>query len=48
MSLLEIKNVDISYGKNLTVKNCSLNLEKGEICSIVGESGIETDTQRVA
>ena len=39
MSLLEIKNVDISYGKNLTVKNCSLNLEKGEICSIVGESG---------
>ena len=29
----------ISYGKNLTVKNCSLNLEKGEICSIVGESG---------
>ena len=28
MSLLEIKNVDISYGKNLTVKNCSLNLEK--------------------
>ena len=39
MSLLEIKNVDISYGKNLTVKNCNLNLEKGEICSIVGESG---------
>ncbi len=39
MSLLEIKNVDISYGKNLTVKNGSLNLEKGEICSIVGESG---------
>ena len=39
MSLLEIKNVDISYGKNLTVKNVSLSLEKGEICSIVGESG---------
>ena len=39
MSLLELKNVDISYGKNLTVKNCSLSLEKGEICSIVGESG---------
>ena len=39
MSLLEIKNVDISYGKNLTVKNCSLNLDKGQICSIVGESG---------
>ena len=39
MSLLELKNVDISYGRNLTVKNCSLSLEKGEICSIVGESG---------
>lgn len=39
MSLLELKNVDISYGKNRTVKNCSLNLERGEICSIVGESG---------
>ena len=39
MSLLELKNVDISYGKNLTVKKCSLSLEKGEIMSIVGESG---------
>ena len=39
MSLLEIQNVDISYGKNLTVKNCSMSLEKGKICSIVGESG---------
>ena len=39
MSLLEIKDVDISYGKNLTVKKCNLSLEKGEICSIVGESG---------
>ena len=39
MSLLEIKNVDISYGKRVTVKNVSMNLEKAEICSIVGESG---------
>ena len=39
MALLEIKNVDISYGRRVIVKNCSLNLEKGEICSIVGESG---------
>ena len=30
MALLEIKNVDISYGKRVTVKNCSLTLEKGE------------------
>ena len=39
MPLLEIKNVDISYGKNVTVKNVSLDLRAGEICSIVGESG---------
>ncbi len=39
MSLLELQDVDISYGQNLTVKKCSLSLEKGEICSIVGESG---------
>ena len=30
MSLLEIKNVDISYGKKVTVKNVSLNLVEGE------------------
>ena len=39
MALLEIKNVDISYGTRLIVKDCNLTLEKGEICSIVGESG---------
>ena len=39
MALLEIKNVDISYGKTVTVKNVSLDLNAGEICSIVGESG---------
>ena len=39
MALLEITNVDISYGKRVTVKDCSLTLDKGEICSIVGESG---------
>ncbi|MBQ8026373.1 MAG: ABC transporter ATP-binding protein [Oscillospiraceae bacterium] len=39
MALLEIKNVDISYGKAVTVSDCNLTLEQGEICSIVGESG---------
>ncbi|MCR4962883.1 MAG: ABC transporter ATP-binding protein [Firmicutes bacterium] len=37
--MLNISDVDISYGKRLIVKNCNLTLEKGEICSIVGESG---------
>ena len=39
MALLEITNVDISYGKRVIVKNCNLTLGAGEICSIVGESG---------
>ena len=39
MALLEIKNVDVSYGRQVTVKNCSMTLEAGQICSIVGESG---------
>ena len=39
MALLEIKNVDVSYGKQLTVKDCSIALDQGRICSIVGESG---------
>ena len=39
MALLEIKDVDISYGKRLIVKNCNLTMDEGQICSIVGESG---------
>jgi peptide/nickel transport system ATP-binding protein len=39
MALLEIKDVDISYGKQLTVQDCTITLDKGQICSIVGESG---------
>ena len=39
MALLEMKNVDISYGKRRIVKNCNLTLDQGQIISIVGESG---------
>lgn len=37
--LLNLSNVDISYGESVTVKNINLTLEKGERLSIVGESG---------
>lgn len=37
--LLEVKNLDISYGKKITVSGVNLQLDKGEIMSIVGESG---------
>ena len=37
--LLEVKDLDISYGDKLTVTGASLELDKGETMSIVGESG---------
>lgn len=37
--LLEIKNLDVSYGSKLTVSDVDLSLDKGEILSVVGESG---------
>ena len=39
MALLEIKDIDVSYGKRATVQGCSIGLEQGRICSVVGESG---------
>ena len=37
--LLEVKNLDVSYGSRLTVSGVSFELDKGEIMSVVGESG---------
>ncbi|SFB28381.1 peptide/nickel transport system ATP-binding protein [Acetitomaculum ruminis DSM 5522] len=39
MALLEINNITISYGKREIVKDFSLTLDEGQICSLVGESG---------
>ncbi len=39
MALLEIKNLEVSYGNVKIVKNFCLSLDEGEICSLVGESG---------
>ena len=39
MALLDIKNIDVSYGKRVTVQGCSIALDQGQICSVVGESG---------
>lgn len=38
-SLLEVKNLDVGYGKIEIVKNAEFSVEKGEILGIVGESG---------
>jgi branched-chain amino acid transport system ATP-binding protein len=37
--LLEIKNVTVHYGKALALDNISLEIEEGEIVSIVGANG---------
>lgn len=39
MAMLEVKNITISYGNRPTVKDFSMTLEEGQICSLVGESG---------
>jgi len=37
--LLEINDIDVSYGEKPTVTDFSLKLDEGQICSLVGESG---------
>ncbi len=48
MSLLEIKNLRIEYpsryGNHAAVKDLSLNIERGEIVGVVGESGAGKST----
>lgn len=39
MAMLEVNDITISYGTRPTVKNFSMTLEEGKICSLVGESG---------
>lgn len=39
MSLLEIKNLKKSFGDNVVLKDISLNVDKGEVLSIIGPSG---------
>ena len=44
MSLLEIKNVNKSFGDNHVLTNISISLEAGEIHSIMGENGAGKST----
>ena len=39
MALLEVRDMDISYGARATVAGVNLELERGEVLAIVGESG---------
>lgn len=44
MALIEISNLDKSYGKNRVLKNLNLSIEKGEVVVIVGPSGTGKST----
>ncbi len=39
MSLLEIKNLHKSFGSNMVLKGINLDIEKGDVVSILGPSG---------
>jgi peptide/nickel transport system ATP-binding protein len=39
MKILEVKNLTVTYGRNVAVKNLSFEVQKGEIVTLVGESG---------
>lgn len=44
MSLLELKDITAGYGKNVILKNLNLNVEKGELVSLLGSSGCGKST----
>lgn len=39
MSVLEVKNIKKSFGKNEILKGISFSLEKGEVLAVIGSSG---------
>ena len=39
MAMIEIKNISKWYGNFQVLKNCSVNVEKGEVVVVCGPSG---------
>lgn len=37
--ILEMKNIEKSYGKSTVLENISFTVQKGEICGLIGENG---------
>lgn len=48
MSLIELKDISVAYGNNVVLKDLNLNVEKGELISLLGPSGCgKTTTLRL-
>lgn len=48
MALLELQNISAGYGKNIILKNFNLQVEQGELLSLLGSSGCgKTTTLRL-
>ena len=48
MALLELTNITAGYDKNVILKNLNLQVEKGELLSLLGSSGCgKTTTLRL-
>ena len=44
MKVLEIKNINKSFNERKVLSNFSINMEEGEIVSIIGPSGVGKST----
>lgn len=44
MSILEINNLNVSYGSKQVIKNLSMNIEKNKITAVIGPSGCGKST----
>lgn len=43
-NILEVKSLNLSYGKNTILQDINMSLKKGEIISIIGPSGCGKST----
>jgi branched-chain amino acid transport system ATP-binding protein len=43
-SMLEVKNIQVAYGKIIAVKDVSVTVEKGEIVTLIGSNGAGKST----
>ena len=43
-TLVELKNISLSYGKRQILENVSFNITKGEILGILGPNGVGKST----